>query len=67
MKTCVAITSYFSRNKKNYFWKKDCFVLGKNRAVKIKLLNDQVLSITHEVDLSALSHEGQLVGTDRNE
>ena len=38
-----------------------------NGTVKIKLLNDQVRSITHEVDLSALTHEGPLVGTDRNE
>ena len=35
--------------------------------VKIKFTNDQVRSITHEVDLSALTHEGPLVGTDRNE
>ena len=35
--------------------------------VKIKLLNDQLRSITHEVDLSALTHEGLFVGTDRNE
>ena len=38
-----------------------------NGAVKIKLLNDQVRSITHKVDLSVLTHEGTLVGTDRNE
>ena len=38
-----------------------------NGTVKTQLLNDQVCSITHEVDLSALTHEGPLVGTDRNE
>ena len=38
-----------------------------NGTVKIKLLNDQVRSITHKVDLSVLTHEGTLVGTDRNE
>ena len=38
-----------------------------NGTVKIKLLNDKIRSITHEVDLSALTHEGPLVGTDRNE
>ena len=37
-----------------------------NGTVKIKLLNDQVLSITHEVDLLTLTHEGPLVSTDRN-
>ena len=38
-----------------------------NGTVKIKFLNDQFRSITHEADLSALTHEGPLVGTDRNE
>ena len=38
-----------------------------NRTVKIKLLNDEVRSITHEVDLSALTHECPLVGNYRNE
>ena len=38
-----------------------------NGTVKIKLLNDQVRSITQEVDLSALIHAGPLVGPDRNE
>ena len=37
-----------------------------NETVKIKLLNEQVRSITH-VDLSVLTHEGSLVGTDRNQ
>ena len=50
----------FLEKKINSFW-------VTNGTVKIKLLNDQVRSITHEVDLSALTHEGPLVGTDRNE
>ena len=68
MKACVVITSYSGRNVKNYFWKKKIasfWVI--NGTVKIKLLNDQIRSITHEVDLSALTHKGPLVGTDRNE
>ena len=70
MKSCVAITSYLGQNVKHYFWKKKKKVasfLVANRTVKVKLLNIQVCSITHEVDLSALTHEGPLVGTDRNE
>ena len=38
-----------------------------NGIVKTKLLNDQVRSVTHEADLSALTQEGPLVGTDGNE
>ena len=38
-----------------------------NGIVKTKLLNDQVRSITHEADLSALIQEGPLFGTDGNE
>ena len=38
-----------------------------NGTVNIKLLNDQIRSITHEVDLLTLTHEGPLVSTDRNE
>ena len=38
-----------------------------NGTVKIKLLNNQVHSITHKVDLLALTHEDPLVGIDRNE
>ena len=69
MKSCVAITSYLGQNVKHYFWKKKkvASFLVANRTVKVKLLNTQVCSITHEVDLSALTHEGPLVGTDRNE
>ena len=37
-----------------------------NGTAKIKLLNDQVRSITHEADLLTLTHEGPLVSTDRN-
>ena len=63
MKACVAITSYFGQNvekKITSFW-------VTNGTEKTKLLNDQVRSITHEVELSALTHEGPLVGTDRHE
>ena len=31
------------------------------------VLNDQICSIAHEVDLPTSTHEGPLVGTDRNE
>ena len=37
-----------------------------NGTVKLKFLNDRIHSITHEVDLSALTHEGLLVGTDKS-
>ena len=57
MKACVAITSYFGQS----------FVLGYKWNSKKRLLNDQVRSITHEVDLLALTHEALLVGTERNE
>ena len=63
MKACVAITSYFGQNvekKITSFW-------VTNGTEKTKLLNDQVRSITHEVELSALTHEGPLVSTDRYE
>ena len=49
------------------FGKKIASFWVKNRTVKIRLLNVQVLSITHEVNLLAWSHESQLVSTDRNE
>ena len=63
MKACVAFTNYFGQNvekKITSFW-------VTNGTVKTKLLNDQVRSITHEVELSALTHEDPLVGTDRHE
>ena len=56
-----------SKCKKIFLEKKIHSFWVTNGTVKIKLLNDQVRSITHEVDLSALTHEGPLVGTDRNE
>ena len=66
MKACVVITSYSGRNVKRYFWVASFWVT--NGTVKIKLLNDQICSFTHEVDLSALTHEGPVFfGTDRNE
>ena len=57
----------WSKYKKLFSEKKIASFWVTNGTVKIKLLNDQVRSITHEVDLSALTHEGPLVGTDRNE
>ena len=57
----------WSKCKKLFLEKKIASFWVTNGTVKIKLLNDQVCSITHEVDLSVLTHEGTLVGTDRNE
>ena len=61
MKACVVITSYsgqlFLEKKIASFW-------VTNGTVKVKLSNYQIRFITHEVDLSALTHEGPLVGTD---
>ena len=62
MKACVVITSYSGRNVKNYFWKgKIASVWVTNGTLKIKLLNDQIRSITHEVGLSELTHESPLI------
>ena len=47
--------------------KKIALLWDTNGTVKIKSFNDQVRSITHEVDLLALTSEISLVGTDRNE
>ena len=57
----------WSKCKKKFLEKKIASFWVTNETVKSKLLNDQVFSITHEVDLSALTHESPLVGTDRNE
>ena len=57
----------WSKYKKLFLEKRIASFWVTNGTVKIKLLNDQVRSITHEVDLSALTHESALVGTDRNE
>ena len=57
MKACVAITSYCGRNVKKLFLKKKKRLrLEKitNGAVKIKSLNDQVLSTTGSVQPSSL-------------
>ena len=63
----MAITSYFEQNVKKYFLEKKIALFWITKeTVKAKLLNDQVYSVTHEVDLLALTHEGPLVGTDRN-
>ena len=63
MKAYVVITSYSGRNVKKLFLEKiDGFILGYKWNSK-----NQIHSNTHEVDLSALTHEGPLVGTDRNE
>ena len=57
----------WSKCKKLFLEKKVASFWVTNGTVKIKLLNDQIHSITHEADLLALTHEGLLVGTDRNE
>ena len=57
----------WSKCKKLFLEKKIASFCVTNGTVKTQLLNDQVCSITHEVDLSPLTHEGPLVGTDRNE
>ena len=57
----------WSKCKKIFLEKKIALFWVTNGTVKLKLLNVQVRSITHEVDLSALTHEGPLVGTDRSE
>ena len=68
MKACVVITSYSGRKLRNYFWKKKIASFWVTKGiVKIKLLNDQIRSITHKVDLSAITHEDLLAGTDRND
>ena len=54
------------RYKKLFLEKKIASFWVTNGKARIKLLNDQVRSITHEYDLSALTHEGTLVSTDRN-
>ena len=57
IKACVAITSYFGRNIKKLFFleKKIASFWVANRTVIIKLLNDHIYSITHDVDVLALS------------
>ena len=68
MKACLAITSYFGQNRKKLFLEKTIASFWiTNGTVKIKLLNDQVRSFTREVDFSALTHQGLLAGTDRNQ
>ena len=52
--------------KRSFLEKRIASFWVKNGAVKIKLLNDQVRSITYKVDLLGLTHEGPLDGTDRN-
>ena len=57
----------WSKCKKIFLEKKIASFWVTNGTVKIYLLNDQVRYITHEVDLSVLTHEGPLVGPDKNE
>ena len=57
----------WSNGKKLFFEKKIASFWATNGTVKIKSLNDQVLFVTNEVNLLALSQEGPLIGTDRNE
>ena len=63
----MSITSYFDRNfKKLFFKKKVASFWIPNGTVEIKLLNDHVCSVTHEVDLLALTDNSLFAGTDRN-
>ena len=64
---CAYYKLLWSKCKKIFFEKKIASFWITNGTVKIKLLNDQVRSITHEVDLSALTHEVPLIGIDRDE
>ena len=64
---CAYYKLLWPKCKKLFLEKKIVLFWVTNGTVKIKLLNDQVRSITHGVDLSALTHESPLVGTDRNE
>ena len=57
----------WSKCKKLFLEKKIASFWVTNGTVKVKLLNDQIRSTTHAVDLSALAHEGPLAGADRNE
>ena len=57
----------WSNGKKLFLEKKIASFWAANGTVKIKSLNDQVLFVTNEVNLLALSQEGPLIGTDRNE
>lgn len=56
-----------SKCKKLFLEKKIASFWVTNGTVKRQLLNDQVRSIIHEVDLTVLSKEGPLSGTGRNE
>ena len=56
----------WSKCKKSFLEKKIASFWVTNATVKIKLLNDQVRSVTQEVDLTALAQEGPLACTDRN-
>ena len=57
----------WSKYKKIFLGEKIASFWVTNGTAKTKLLNDQVRSISHEVDLSVLTDEGPLIGTDRNE
>ena len=64
---CCYYKLLWSKCKKLFLEKKITLFWVTNGTVKVKLLNDQIRSITHKVDLSALTHEGPLVSADRNE
>ena len=57
----------WSKRKKLFLEEKIALFWVTNGTVKIKLLNGQVRSITHEDDLPTLTDAGPLVGIDRNE
>ena len=56
-----------SKCKNLFLEKKIASLWVTNGTVKIKLLIDQVCSISHEADLLALTNEGPFVGTGKNE
>ena len=64
---CGCCKLLWSKCKELYLGKKIAPFWVTNGTVKINLINDQVRSITHEADLSALTHESSLFVTDRNE
>ena len=64
---CAYYILLWSKCKTLFLEKKIALFCVTNGTVKINLLNHQVRSITHEVDLTALPKEGSLVGTVRNE
>ena len=64
---CGCYKLLWSKFKELFLEKEIASFWDTNWIVKIKLLNHQVHSITHEVGLLGLTHDGPLVDTNRNE